>query len=342
MKIAPRQIESFVKAPDKSMRAILVYGPDHGLVKERAKTIGMSVVADYNDPFNVVVFCSDILAEDPARLADEAFAISMMGGERLIRIEGASDKIASLLKSYLEKPNDSALIVLEADNLTPRSSLRALCEKAENAAALACYVEDERDLGRLIREQLAADGHNIDPDAAQWLASNISGDRARARSEIEKLSIYLGASPAKASLEDVQAACGAAGAQGFDDLAMNVASRKAEAALKAYHHLTEEGVAFVAILRSLQNHFRRLHLVRSYMNDGLDMSAAMGKLSPPLFFKQKDEFAMQIRAWSLPALSKVLERFAALEAQCKTTGAPVDTLCAQAILALSSVGTRRR
>ena len=147
MKLAFRDIEPFVKKPDPAARVILVYGPDDGLMRERSKAIGGTVVEDLNDPFNVAALSADLLLEDPAKLNDEANAMSMMGGDRLIRIENATDKLTPLLKEYLEAPSAHSLIILEAGELGPRSSLRQLCEKAKNAAALPCYVEDERDLG---------------------------------------------------------------------------------------------------------------------------------------------------------------------------------------------------
>lgn len=335
MKLSYREIEPFVKKPNPSARVILVYGPDSGLVRERADVMGKSVVQDLNDPFNVAALSTDILAEDPARLSDEAGAISMMGGDRLIKIDGGSDKITTVLKAYLENPSPSALVIVKAGELSTRSSLRKLCESAKNAVAVPCYVEDERDLGRLIRETLQGAGLRVDNDAVMWLSANISGDRAKVRSELEKLITYKGDEQSPLSLVDARAACGVAGAQGFDDLIYNVAGGDARAALRAYYVLTEEGTAFIAILRALQNHFRRLHQVKSVMRNGLEMDLAMKKLSPPVFFKQAPAFRGQVNMWSLPMLNVVMEKLTELEAQCKTTGAPVETLCSQAILAIS-------
>lgn len=335
MKLAYRQIESFVKAPDKAARVILVYGPDSGLVAERAKVMGKTVVADLNDPFNAVTLTAEQLADDPARLSDEANAMSMMGGDRLIMVKDGADKLSSLLKSYLESPSDHALVVVQAGELGPRSSLRLLCEKAKNAAAVPCYVEDERDLSRFIRETLQAENIGIDRDAVGWLAVNVSGNRAKVRSELEKLIVYKGAEKTPISIADVQAACGAAGAQDFDNLVYAVASRDCPAALKAYATLMEEGVNFIVILRTLQNHFRRLYLVKARMENGEDEEQAVGKVTPPLFFKVLPVFKSQLRTWSLPALDQTLSRLAQLEAQCKQTGMPVETLCAQAILSIS-------
>ncbi len=337
MKIQFRQIEQFVKSPDKAARVILVYGPDKGLVSERAQIISKSVVEDLNDPFNVANLSVDMLAEDPARLSDEAGAISMMGGDRLIKISGAGDKLTVLLKEYLKDPSDSALVVMQGGELGTRSSLRKLCESAKNAAALPCYVEDERDLSRFIRDMIMQEKLRIDQDAVAWLAANISGDRRKVRSELDKLITYKGDEQSPISIIDVQAACGVAGAQGFDDLVYSVAGRNSAGALKAYTTLMAEGTAFIAILRGLQNHFRRLHIAKSHMLSGLDQEMAMKKLSPPVFFKQAPMFKAQINSWSLPVLNQVLSKLSDLEAQCKQTGMPVETLCSQAILAISKV-----
>ncbi|MBU0800541.1 MAG: DNA polymerase III subunit delta, partial [Alphaproteobacteria bacterium] len=78
MKLAFKQIESFVKSPDPAARVILAYGPDDGLMRERAQMMGRTVVADLNDPFNAVTLDAKQLVDDPARLMDEALALSMM------------------------------------------------------------------------------------------------------------------------------------------------------------------------------------------------------------------------------------------------------------------------
>lgn len=336
MKLSWKEIEPFVKKPDAKARAILIYGPDDGLMRERAATIGRSVVSDLNDPFNVTVLSGDILNDDPARLNDEAKAMSMMGGARLIRIEGANDKLTVLLKDYLADPSTENLVILEAGELGPKSSLRMLFEKSPNAAALPCYVDDERAVSGLIKQTLSESGYAIQGDANAWLAQNIAGDRKRARSEIDKLIIYMGDISKTVTLNDVMAACGEAGDQSLDDLLYAIGAGKTDAALRAYNKLLGEGAAIVTILRTLQNHFRRLHYTKSLMKEGLGADEAMKKLQPPIFFKNADPFKAQLRKWNEDRLLSILSRLSQVEAQTKQTGAPVETLGAQVVLSLSA------
>ena len=335
MKLTWKQIDGFVKSPDKKARAILVYGPDDGLMRERAKTMALTVVPDLNDPFNVTVLTEQILLDDPARLSDEACAMSMMGGARLVKIESASDKISPLLREYLENPSPDNLVIVEAGELGPRSPLRALFEKSNSAAAIPCYVEDERGVAQVIRDMLKSAGYTAQADAVSWLAVNIAGDRARARSEIEKLIIYMGDAGGTIRLEDAQAACGEAGAQSFDDLIYAVAGGKPDVALTTYKKLLDETVPVVAVLRALQNHFRRLHYVHALTNSGMDTDTAMKNLQPNIFFKYEQPFRAQLSRWQPEKLNDVLKKLSDLEAQTKRTGTPSETLTAQAILSLS-------
>lgn len=336
MKLTWKQIDPFLKSPDVNARVVLIYGPDDGLMRERAKIIGKHIVADLDDPFNAVSLTTEILSEDPARLADEANAMSMMGGGRLIKIAGGGDKLTPLIKQYLEAPSLENLVVIEADNLTTRSSLRQLCEKSKNAAALPCYVEDERGMSNLIRDSLSNAGLRIDHDALHYFAANIMGDRGRARNEIEKLITYMGDSDNKMiSITHVQASCGDTGTANLDELIYAIAGSNAKGAIAAYNRLVGEGIAEIVILRTLQNHFRRLHYTQSLMAQGNSVEQAMKSLQPPIFFKFAAPFKSHVAKWKGKKLDIVMTKLADLEAQTKKTGTPVQTLCAQAILSLS-------
>lgn len=336
MKLTWRQIDPFIKNPAPETRVVLLYGPDEGLMRERAAQIGKTIVADLNDPFNAATLAGDALGGNPGLLADEANAISMMGGKRLVRVRGAGDKITPAVKNYLQNPNPDCLVVIEAGELTSRSPLRALCERAANAAALPCYVEDVGAVSKFIKETLAAANLKIDQDAALWLAESVVGDRARARMETEKLVTYMIGHGSTITLGDVMACCGSTGAQEIDNLIYAVSGRDPTRALKAYDQMMGEGEGFVMILRVLQGHFRRFHQTRARMTAGDNLMEAMKALSPPVFFKYEDAFRAHVNAWSDAAIERVLARLLALEAECKKTGAAVETLCGQAIVAIAA------
>ena len=334
MKIAPRQIASFIKNPDPNMRAVLVYGPDQGLMRERAKIIGLTVLPDLNDPFNSITLTSEQLTNDPARLNDEANAMSMLGGQRLIRITESSDSIVTFLKDYLKNPNENTLIICEAGELTPRSPLRQLFEKDENAASIACYVEDEINLSKTIATLLKEYNLTISQEALSWLAYNCSGNYQKTKQEIEKLVTFMG-NEKHIEINHAQQCCGQVGEQSLDNLIYGIKNLSSEKVLRIYRSLTEEGVQVITIIRALQNHFRRLHYIKTLSLHNNSIDQAMKTLSPPVFFKQETAFKYQLQTWNIGSLENIIHRLINLEIQCKRTSTLIETLCGQAILALS-------
>src|SRR5689334_158422 len=113
--------DRFIARPPQGLMAALVFGPDQGLVRERAETLAKPVVPDLSDPFRVAEFDEDAIAADPARLWDEAAAISMLGGRRVIRIRGAGNTVAKHFEKFLDEPPGDALVVVEGGDLAKTS-----------------------------------------------------------------------------------------------------------------------------------------------------------------------------------------------------------------------------
>src|SRR5215212_5984877 len=72
-----KEIDAFLARPDAGRPIILLYGPDAGLVRERAEALLASAVDDPNDPFSLVRLDGDELAAEPSRLVDEAMTIPL-------------------------------------------------------------------------------------------------------------------------------------------------------------------------------------------------------------------------------------------------------------------------
>ena len=114
MKIEPRQVEAFLKKPDPRIRGVVIYGNDDGLVAERAVALAKAICEDLGDPFRVVDIAGDVLKNDPARLADEFGAMSMMGGRRVVRVRPAGEESVAALENLVAAPAGDALIVIES------------------------------------------------------------------------------------------------------------------------------------------------------------------------------------------------------------------------------------
>ena len=92
------------------------------------------------------------------------------------------------------------------------------------------------------------------------------------------------------------------------------------------------------IIAVVQRYFLKLHRVRSDVDGGQRLDDALKFLRPPLFFKQKDLFARQVRSWH--ARSARLRRYAGSREAAKTarlSSSLEDVIAERLILALSSM-----
>ena len=335
MKIQGAKVEAFLRAPDPSLRAILIFGPDEGLVRERAQRLAKMVVDDINDPFRVVEFTGPQLKDDPARLPDEAAAMAFGGGQRVVRVRQAVDSCEPACKSYLglDTPAD-ALVILDAGDLSPRSKLRKLFEAAKNAACVPCYADDARSLPDVVRQSLSGHGLSLDRDALSLLVQSLGSDRSVTRGELDKLALYMG-DEKQVTEAHVRDAIGDSGAAVVDDAIYAAAGGDAGKLETALSRLFADGTNAVQIVRAAQRHFHRLHVARGNMNGGMSAEQATKAMRPPIMFKVAGAFRAQLSLWPQNKLARAFEILTQAEVDCKTTGLPANAVTGRALLAVA-------
>ena len=174
------------------MAIVLIYGPDRGLVAERARLfVSKSGIAS-DDPFSLVRIDASDIERDPGRLIDEAGTVSMFSARRLIwvRDAGAHKGFADAVKALASSPLADATVLIEAGELKKGAALRTAVEAAAFAIALPCYSDDGRSIDAVIDDAMQKAGVSIGLEARQALKRNLGGDRLASRSEIEKLLLY--------------------------------------------------------------------------------------------------------------------------------------------------------
>jgi DNA polymerase-3 subunit delta len=334
VKLAPARVEAFLRQPDAAVRAVLLCGPDAGLVRERADLLARSVCYDLADPFRVADLTAATLTSDPARLADEAGQLSLVGGRRVVRVRAASDSLARLFGSFLDTAPGEALVVVEAGELSTSSSLRRLFDASPHATAITCYPDSSRDRGAVIRDTLTAHRVAASRDAVQYLIEHLGGDRLMTRSELEKLVLYAG-DGGRIDLDDARLAVGDSAAVDLDDALMAAAEGDAPRLDRVLSRVFQEGESAVAVIRRALRHLQRLQLLTARRAGGSNVDEIIRATRPPIFFKHQDGFRRQLTLWTEAALRRELDRLAEAELNMKTTGLPAETICREALLRLS-------
>jgi DNA polymerase-3 subunit delta len=323
-KLDARRAASVLADPG-SFRAVLLYGDDAGLVRERAEALIRAVLGGrMDDPFRLAELSREEAAKS-GTMAGEAAALAMTGGRRVVRLRDATDAHASPLKDALATPGE-ALIVLEGGELTARSKLRGMAEAASDVAVIACYRERGEELAGTLGRMLREEGVTADPAALSWLAGRLGEDRMQTRREVEKLALYVGAGGRVD--EEAALACGAEGAAlDLDEALMAATAGDGATADRALTAAFAEGANPVQVIRSALRHLQRLH---EAVLAGGDVSG----LRPPVFFRHKPAFERAARNWSAAALEAAGAALLEAEKRTKTTAfRDADVTIARAALA---------
>lgn len=343
MKLPPGRIAGFLTKPDAKLRAALFYGPDAGLVRERADRLSVAIAGDLRDAFRVVDLAATTLVADPARLHDEAASLPFSGGRQLVRVRDAGDGVGSLFQRFLgDPPPGDSVTVVEAGDLPARSSLRRAFEGAGNvAAAIACYADGRRELEELVREVMSAHGIAVAGEAMAYLATRLGGDRLLSRGELEKLALFVG-DKGRVGLAEAMQSVGDSAELDLDDAILAAAEGDAAALERALERAFAEGEMPVGVLRAAQRHFQRLHVTGARLAGGMSEDEALGSLRPPLFFKLGERFRRELRLWPERRAALALALLVDAELNAKSAGLPPEAICRDALLRIARQAQRAR
>ena len=120
------EVDGWLGRPDPRMAIVLIYGPDRGLVAERARLFVSKSGIATDDPFSLVRIDASEIERDPGRLIDEAGTVSMFSARRLIwvRDAGAHKGFADAVKALASSPLADATVLIEAGELKKGAALQ--------------------------------------------------------------------------------------------------------------------------------------------------------------------------------------------------------------------------
>jgi DNA polymerase-3 subunit delta len=330
--------DGFIRRLPKEIRFYLVHGLDEGLAHERVKAIIRGRIGDNSDPMRLVRLEGDAVARDPGILADEAYAISMFGGERAIWIDAQGRDLVQALEPLFARPLTDCTIVIKAGQLKKGTGLRAAFESSAARASIECYSDDSSTLESLIDAEARAAGLAIAPDARAALAHMVGADRQTTRGEIAKLMLYA-QGQSQITTEDVEAIVADAAPSNLDQVIDNALLgdlRAVEASLSRFFH--EGGEADYLMIR-LVARLTLLHRLRLEMDQGRPFEAACQALFVKLPMSARRALAKQAERWTTDSIAERLPAIRQASARVRTDSQLADVLATRALWTLAS---RRR
>lgn len=333
MKIAARDIARLISAADPKFCAYLFYGPDIGLISERADKILRQFHPSGDDDFAISRLSGPELAQDKTLLSDNLNAIPMLGGTRVVILSGDGTELTDSVKLALSQMNPESRLIIQARNVNTRHALVKLCDGAPQCASVGCYPDDSHAVSELATQMLAEYQISISSEALALLTSKLGSDRQASRQEVEKLALYA-AEKKQISSEDVELMLGDGASIETDALCVAILSGDVEQFSQQLARLQLEAIQPILVIRQLMGLF--MVLMRARDASGQADLQALNSIRPPLHFKMKPVISRQVSLWSLAQVRDAVNKLQELELQLKSShSASPYSLMGQNLLGLT-------
>ncbi len=329
-------VRRFVATGCRETPLILVFGPDEGSVRVRARDIRNTILGAKADDLARVDFDAESVNADPVRLLDEANAIGLFGDKRVITVTNAGKLRKEAWQPLLDAPPLGTTVLLLAEDLSKSAPLRVFFEKSADAAAIACYAPSHQDILELIDIRIREAGVTITPTARSYLAELLGSDLALSENEIDKLILYC-QDRLVVDVADIDGLItDSSSLAGTDpiDLAFEGKLEEIEhVALRSFREgINPSGLILLAI-----NHAMLLKKLVNIGHGSLDTAIR----SEGVFFRRTDRVRAQVNRWDSAMLNRAIETLAGAQLQSRKVPALEEIIVVRALWSLALASRRR-
>ena len=326
----------FIQNPDRTYSVVLVHGPDAGLVHERSRAIARAWVDDPDDPFQLTRMDGDEFSGVPSRLIEEANTLGLFGENRAVWLRVGTKQVLSLVEPILAVKAEHP-VVIQAGDLPPRHALRTAIERSSFSVSIACYVDEERDLPRVIDAALGSHGLKVTSDAKALLVGLLGADRLLTRQELDKLALYcLGRGTV--TVDDVEAIMTDASGLTTDMVIDAVFLGKGDDADGFLQRSFREGEDGGVLASALLRHALLLSKARAAFDSGVPVADI--ERESRIFFKRSAAFRRHLTLWSTPSLDFAVASLADTVMNCRRQAVLSESLVSRICLTLATAARR--
>ncbi|MBW0143945.1 DNA polymerase III subunit delta [Sphingomicrobium clamense] len=331
----PRRLDT----PDPAIRFYLFHGADEASSRSHATRL-LKAFGAAKDAME-----GGAIKSDPAKLADEANALSMFGGAKAIWIEPAADEIVAGVEALLEAPGAEHPTIAIAGALRKTSKLLKATEASPHALAHISYAPEGREYENIIEQLCREHGLAPAPGVVSRIAGMTANNRELARQEVEKYALYLGSGESDpVPLEDdvvdrLGAGTGDVAFFGLGDRAMVGDIAAVQEGVDA---MSANGSEAITILRAMQRRIVMLAPMQARVAAGEPASAVISSMGRALFWKDKPVVTEMLMRWSAPRLARLGERITDLERRMMFTQLPAKSAIGEELLAVARIAQSAR
>ena len=277
--------------------AVLLHGENDGIkddIKNKLKIL--------NKKSEILNFFEGDIVKNKSILYESFINESLFNEKKIIFIQMGSDKIYDEVCDCIKKNKSNVKIYIFSDPLDKKSKLRNFFEKDNRLGIFACYEDNERTLINYISNQLVG-YKGITGELINIIIKNSSYKRKIIQSELIKIKNYFfDKTINKNELLEILNIKNDTEFNDLRDSALIGEKIKINKLLSEIDLLNEDTFFYLNNLN-----YRVLKLIEILKANMVfnDFGKTLDTIKPPIFWKDKPIFILQLKKWNLKKLNKI-------------------------------------
>ena len=301
---------------------ILFYGENLGLKNDFKKKIKLN-----KGNAETVSLLQEDIVKDEDNFFNMVFNLSLFQKERIFIIENVNDKILPILEKIEQKTVEEK-IVLFSELLDKKSKLRNYFEKSNKVGIVPCYVDNEITLKKIILDKLK--GYTgLTNQNLNIILENCGLDRSKLNNELDKIATFF----ENKIIDDdkLESLLNFKVNDSFESLKDQALIGDKIKTNKLISDTILENGKNIFYLNVINQRLIKLLEVNEITKNG-KLDEAIGKIKPPIFWKDKPIFNIQAKKWNKNKLKKVLNQTYKIELKIKSNSQVSQSLLIKKLL----------
>lgn len=298
----------------------LLYGSNYGYKKDL-----INFFIKKNSECKIQRYEEENILKNKDIFFENILSQSFFDNEKLIIISRTSDKIFSFIEELIEKDLSDLKFILESESLNKKSKLRTLFEKNKNIISIPFYEDSHKELFNIAQNFLTKLKITFSPKMVNILIDRAQGDRNNILNELEKISNFI-ANKKKIDLSDLLKITNLIGDYKVGELVDNCLNKKNQTVMKILNENQLVQDEYLLVIKTFMLKLKRLIKLKKISEKEKNLLSAISSFRPPIFWKEKDLIAVQLKLWSLNQFNELLKKINKLELDIKKNNTLSDKI----------------
>jgi len=286
----------------------LFYGENIGLKDEFRKKIKNT----YKNS-EILIFNQEEILKDQNIFLSKVNNLSLFEKKKVFIVNQANDKFLPFLE-ILGNVDENQKFFIFADILEKKSKIRNYYEKSKDCAIVACYMDNEISIKKIIHNRLKG-FQGLTSQNINLILDNCNLDRVKVNNELEKVISYF--QNKKLNTEKLEVLLNTKINDDFnllkDEALMGNKTKTNTLLCNTVIDLDK----FIFYLNLINQRLTKLKEINK-LSQNSNLEEALKTLKPPIFWKDKPNILAQLKKWDEQKINSILNNTYDIEKKVKT------------------------